>query len=181
LAAKFIIIAIVISIFLGSMGTFYSNYALNFLGIPEISIPSIDKTEDKIEQTKSLPVSIVTNQLRYTLSEVKEIGFGINGEKPLEGGIFLLTKVEIENMGKNEVVIYGQNWQIRDKHDRVYTPKTFDAQPENNEKIFSIRIPPGFKITKTVGFEIPLGLEHPRDLYVADRGFESKPIFLGVT
>jgi len=44
--------------------------------------------------------SILTNELQYSLIEVKKTDFGINGEKPLEGGVFLITKIEIENLGK---------------------------------------------------------------------------------
>ena len=62
----------------------------------------------------------------------------------------------------------------------MYTPKTFDATPEKNENIFSIRIPPGFKIVKGIGFEVPSSLETIHELYVADRAFDSDPIFLGL-
>ena len=48
------------------------------------------------------------------------------------------------------------------------------------EHIFSIRIPPGFKITKNIGFEIPSSLELDRELYVADKPFESQPVLLGI-
>jgi len=101
-------------------------------------------------------------------------------EKPLEGGIFLITKIEIENFGKQEVIVYGKNWLLKDENERVYSPKTFNAIPENNENIFSIRIPPGFKIIKNIGFEIPSKVESTRELYVADKPLESNPILLGI-
>jgi hypothetical protein len=161
LAKKFIVIAIIIGITLGSVGTYFSNYALNLFGIDEISIPSMDEEKQMGAQMQSTPKSILTNELQYSLVEVKKTDFGINGEKPLEGGVFLITKIEIENFGKQEVIVYG------------------NATPEKNENIFSIRIPPGFKITQNIGFEIPSKLESKKELYVADRAFESEPIFLG--
>jgi hypothetical protein len=179
LAKKFIVIAIIIGITLGSVGTYFSNYPLNLFGIDEISIPSMDEEKQMGAQMQSTPKSILTNELQYSLVEVKKTDFGINGEKPLEGGVFLITKIEIENFGKQEVIVYGKNWFLKDQDDRIYTPKTFNATPEKNENIFSIRIPPGFKITQNIGFEIPSKLESKKELYVADRAFESEPIFLG--
>lgn len=164
---------------MGSLGIYFSNYALNYFGIEELSIPSMVKEEPRSIQTQSFPKSILTNDLQYKLLEVKKTDFGINGEKPLEGGIFLITKVEIENFGKQEVIVYGENWFLKDKDDRIYTPKTFNATPEKNKNIFSIRIPPGFKIVQDIGFEIPSRLESERELYVANKSFESEPIFLG--
>jgi len=180
LAKKYIVVAIIIGITLGSLGTYFSNYALNLFGIEELSIPSMNEEKPMGAQIQSTPKSILTNELQYSLVEVKKTDFGINGEKPLEGGIFLITKIEIENFGKQEVIVYGENWFLKDQDDRVYTPKTFNATPEKNENIFSIRIPPGFKITQNIGFEIPSKLESQKELYVADRAFESEPIFLGI-
>jgi len=180
LAKKYIVVAIIIGITLGSLGTYFSNYALNLFGIEELSIPSMNEEKQMGAQMQSTPKSILTNELQYSLVEVKKTDFGINGEKPLEGGIFLITKIEIENFGKQEVIVYGENWFLKDQDDRVYTPKTFNATPEKNENIFSIRIPPGFKITQNIGFEIPSKLESQKELYVADRAFESEPIFLGI-
>jgi hypothetical protein len=180
LAKKYIVVAIIVGITLGSLGTYFSNYALNLFGIDEISIPSLDEQKQIGAQMQSTPKSILTNELQYNLVEVKKTDFGINGEKPLEGGVFLITKIEIENFGKQEVIVYGENWFLKDQDDRVYTPKTFNATPEKNENIFSIRIPPGFKITQNIGFEIPSKLESQKELYVADRAFESEPIFLGI-
>jgi hypothetical protein len=180
LAKKYIVVAIIVGITLGSLGTYFSNYALNLFGIDEISIPSLDEQKQIGVQMQSIPKSIFTNELQYNLVEVKKTDFGINGEKPLEGGVFLITKIEIENFGKQEVIVYGENWFLKDQDDRVYTPKTFNATPEKNENIFSIRIPPGFKITQNIGFEIPSKLESQKELYVADRAFESEPIFLGI-
>jgi hypothetical protein len=180
LAKKYIVVAIIDGLTLGSLGTYFSNYALNLFGIDEISIPSLDEQKQIGAQMQSTPKSILTNELQYNLVEVKKTDFGINGEKPLEGGVFLITKIEIENFGKQEVIVYGENWFLKDQDDRVYTPKTFNATPEKNENIFSIRIPPGFKITQNIGFEIPSKLESQKELYVADRAFESEPIFLGI-
>jgi hypothetical protein len=179
LAKKYIVVAIVIGITLGSLGTFFSNYALNLFGIDEISIPSMNE-EKQMGTQMYAPKTILTNELQYSLVEVKTTDFGINGERPLEGGVFLITKVEIENFGKQEVIVYGENWFLKDPDDRIYTPKTFNATPEKNENIFSIRIPPGFKITQNIGFEIPSKLDSQKELYVADRAFESEPIFLGI-
>ena len=180
MAKKYFVVAIIVGITLGSLGTYFSNYALNLFGIDEISIPSLDEQKQIGVQMQSIPKSIFTNELQYNLVEVKKTDFGINGEKPLEGGVFLITKIEIENFGKQEVIVYGENWFLKDQDDRVYTPKTFNATPEKNENIFSIRIPPGFKITQNIGFEIPSKLESQKELYVADRAFESEPIFLGI-
>ncbi|MDH3617231.1 MAG: DUF4352 domain-containing protein [Nitrosopumilus sp.] len=179
MAKKYIVVALIIGITLGSLGTYFSNYALNQIGIDELSIPSMNKEKPTGAQIQSTPKSILTNELQYNLVEVKKTDFGINGEKPLEGGVFLVTKIEIENFGKHEVIVYGKNWFLKDQDDRVYTPKTFNAAPEKNENIFSIRIPPGFKIVQDIGFEIPSRLDSARELYVADRAFESEPIFLG--
>lgn len=180
MAKKHIVIAIIVGIVLGSFGTYYSNYAFNLFGIDELSIPSQNEEKQNYPQTQSIPKSIVTNELQYKLVEVKKTDFGINGEKPLGGGIFLITKIEIENLGKHEVIVYGENWFLKDQDDRIYTPKTFNAIPEKNENIFSIRIPPGFKIIQDIGFEIPASLDSSRELYVADRAFESEPVFLGL-
>jgi len=180
LAKKYILISIIIGIILGSIGTYYSNYALNFLGINELSIPSIDKKTSADTKLEEIPKSILTNELRYNLIEVKKTDFGINGENPLEGGVFLIAKIEIENLGKKEVIVFGKNWFLKDIEDRVYTPKTFSSTPERDENIFSVRIPPGFKITQNIGFEIPSKLESSKELYVADKAFDSDPIFLGI-
>jgi len=180
LAKKYIFVAIIIGIAIGSVGTYFSNYAFNFFGIEELSIPSMGEGRPKDTSTQVFPQGLLTNELKYKLLEVKKIDFGINGEKPLEGGVFLITKIEIENLAKYEVTVYGENWFLKDQDDRVYTPKTFNATPEKNENIFSIRIPPGFKIVKGIGFEIPSNLESTRELYVADRAFESEPVFLGI-
>lgn len=180
MAKKYIVVALIIGISLGSLGTYFSNYALNLFGIDELSIPSMDEDRQMGSQIHSIPKTILTNELQYTIVEVKTTDFGINGEKPLEGGVFLITKIEIENFGKQEVIVYGANWFLKDQEDRVYTPKTFNATPEKNENIFSIRIPPGFKITQNIGFEIPSKFESKKELYVADRAFESEPVFLGI-
>lgn len=171
---------IIIGIIVGSIGTYYSNYAFNFLGIDELSLPSLEEEKPKRMEMQSLPKTLLTNELQYTLLEIKRTDFGVNGEKPLEGGVFLITKIEIENYGTAEAIVYGKNWLLKDEKGRIYTPKTFDASKEDNEHIFSIRIPPGFKITKNIGFEIPSSLELDRELYVADKPFESQPVLLGI-
>lgn len=178
MAKKTIVIGIIIGIILGSFGTYYSNYFLSFVGIQEISFPSDQATYDH-ELTTSIPITLETNELRYTLVEVKESDFGINGEKPLEGGIYLISKIKIENLGKKELIVFGKNWLLKDKDERTYNVKTFDANPETSEKIFSIRIPPGFTVTKNIGFEIPYELKSSREFYVPNGGFESQPILLG--
>jgi len=180
LAKKYIALGIIVGIVLGSLGTYFSNYAFNQIGIEEISLPSMKKEKQMQINSESPQASILTNELQYRIIEVKKTDFGINGEKPLEGGIFLVTKIEIENFGKHEIIVYGKNWFLKDQEDRIYTPKTFNATPEKNDNIFSIRIPPGFKIVHDVGFEVPLNLESSRELYVADSAFESEPIFLGI-
>ena len=179
MAKKSIVIFIVVGIILGSIGTYYSNYFLGYIGISEITFPSTIQTTVELEPISFLPITLETNELRYTLIEVKESDFGINGEKPLEGGIYLLHKIKIENLGKQELIVYGKNWQLKDNNQRTYKVKTFDANPEQNEKIFSIRIPPGFTVTKNIGFEIPFELKTPREFYVPNSGFESQPILLG--
>jgi hypothetical protein len=180
LTKKFIVIGLFVGIVLGSFGTYFSNYAFNYLEMDELSIPSIKEKKSDSIQTQSLPKSILTNELQYKLLDVKKTDFGINGEKPLEGGVFLITKVEIENLGKHEIIVYGENWFLKDQDDRIYSPKTFNATPEKNKNIFSIRIPPGFKIVQDIGFEIPLELKTARGLYVANKAYESEPIFLGL-
>lgn len=180
MAKKYILISIIIGIILGSIGTYFSNYALNLFGIDELVIPSIDKKIEDSTKIQDFPKSIQSNELQYNLIEVKKTDYGINGEKPLEGGIFLVAKIEIENLGKKEIVVFGKNWFLKDKEGRVYTPKTFNATPEKNENVFSIRIPPGFKITQNIGFEIPSKLNSPRELYVANGPFDSEPIFFSI-
>jgi hypothetical protein len=180
LAKKFVIAGIIIGIVIGSIGTYYSNYAFSFFGIGELSFPSTNEEKSKEIETQQLPKPLLTNELQYTLVEVKRTDFGVNGEKPLEGGVFLITKIEIENYGTTEAVVYGKNWLLKDEKGRTYTPKTFDASKEDTEHVFSIRIPPGFKIVKNIGFEIPSSLELARELFVADKPFESQPILLGI-
>ena len=170
--------AVIIGIIIGSAGTYYSNYAFNFVGMSEIALPHPSGKILEEEIYNTLPKNIITNELQYSLVEVKRTDFGINGEKPLEGGMFLIAKIEIENFGKNEVIVYGSSWMLKDEEGRTYTPKTFNAIPESDGSVFSIRIPPGFTVVKNIGFEIPSSLDIPRELYVADKAFESKPIFL---
>ena len=35
---------------------------------------------------------------------MKKSDFGIMGEKPLEGGVYLIGKIKIENLGKQELI-----------------------------------------------------------------------------
>ena len=179
MAKKWIVIGIIVGIILGSAGTYYSNYFLGYFGISELSFPSNTKTTVDSEPTTYLPITLETNELRYTLVEVKESDFGIKGEKPLEGGIYLINKIKIENLGTQELIVYGKDWKLIDKNERTYKVKTFDANPESAEKIFSIRIPPGFTVTNNIGFEIPSELQSSREFYVPNSGFESQPVLLG--
>ncbi|MDX1440973.1 MAG: DUF4352 domain-containing protein [Nitrosopumilaceae archaeon] len=178
MAKKFIVAAVLFGIVIGSLGTYYSNYLLDSIGLENLDFPSNQKEESSPEPIDPLPKTLLTNEIQYTLLEVKQTDFGIRGEKPLEGGIFLITKLQIENFGKQEIVVYGKNWSLRDENNRIYTPKTFDVTNEDNENIFSIRIPPGFKIETNIGFEIPVNLDSNRELYVSDKGGVSQPIFL---
>lgn len=179
MAKKSIIIGIIVGIVLGSCGTYFSNYFLGYIGGPEISFPNSFNSTEVATLTSNLPLTLETNELRYTLVEVKESDFGINGEKPLEGGIYLIGKIKIENLGKQELIVFGKNWQLKDKNQRTYNVKTFDANLESSDKIFSIRIPPGFTVTKNIGFEIPTELKSSREFYVPNSGFESQPVLLG--
>ena len=179
MAKKYIVLSLVIGIVIGITGSYFSHDFSELFGIDQSILPFLEK--EKLDRDSSMsPKSIVTNDLRYTLISVKTTDFGINGEKPLSGGIFLVTKVEIENFAKEEVIVYGKNWKLKDENDRIYSPRTFDAAPEKNENIFSLRIPPGFKIVTNIGFEIPSSIESSRELFVADKAFDSKPILLGV-
>lgn len=180
MAKKHIAIAVIVGIIIGSIGTYYSNYIFSIVGMEELSFPYTMEEKNGDVKLQTIPKTIFTNELQYTLVEVQKTDFGINGEKPLEGGIFLITKVTIENFGKQEVIVYGKNWLLKDENERVYSPKTFNAKPENNENIFSIRIPPGFKIIKSIGFEIPSNVESTRELFVPDKPRESSPILLGI-
>lgn len=179
MAKKFIVLSLAIGIFIGISGSYFSEDIVEFFGIDQSMLPFMEKDKLQRDVNESQP-SIVTNDLRYKLASVKTTDFGINGEKPLSGGVFLVAKVEIENFAKEEVIVYGKNWKLKDENDRIYAPRTFDATPENGENIFSLRIPPGFKIVTNIGFEIPSNIESSRELFVADKAFESKPVLLGV-
>jgi len=180
LAKKQIITSLIIGIVIGSLGSYFSHDLLSFFGIDQSMLSFIDKEKLEVSGNQEFPKLLVTNDLHYKLIDVKNTDFGINGEKPLAGGIFLISKVEIENFGKEEVIVYGKNWKLKDENNRIYSPKTFDATPEKNENVFSIRIPPGFKIIKNIGFEIPSDIESSRQLYVANKPFDSEPILLGI-
>jgi len=76
---------------LGSLGTYFSNYALNLFGIDELSIPSMNQEKPTEAQIQSTPKSILTNELQYNLVEVKKTDFGINGETPFNKFILPLS------------------------------------------------------------------------------------------
>ncbi len=129
--------------------------------------------EDELETT------LVTSDLKYAVLDVRKSEYGVNGERPLGGGIFVIARIEIENIGKTEVMVFGENWHLKDTKGRIFKPKSHNAQDLENEKRFSIEIPPGFKVIKDVGFEVPIASQSNLDLYVADSSFDSKPILLG--
>jgi hypothetical protein len=176
-----LLVGIIIGIIFGSSGTYYllvhtPILEINLLG-PAVEPSNQIPIEEMIETDQKL--TLETNNLRYTVLDVRKSDFGVKGEKPLEGGIFVISKIEIENIGKTEVKVYGTSWFVQDSEGRVFKPKTFDATPEKDEKFFSVQIPPGFKIVKDVGFEIPAQLKLPLQLYVADKSTSAEPILLG--
>lgn len=180
LRGRNLIIGIIIGLALGSSGTLFliSNTSIldgNLLGIDNSF--SHAPIEEKNEQ--DLKPFLITNNLKYTILDVRTSGFGVKGEKPLEGGIFVISKLEIENIGKTELIVYGTSWFVQDSEGRIFKPKTFDATPTNDERYFSIQIPPGFKIVKDIGFEIPSEPSLPLELYVAKNSFEADAILLG--
>ena len=142
-------------------------------------ITSETKTIEKETESVTIPKTLFTDEIKYVLVDTKRTDFGVNGEIPLNGGIYLITKIEIENLTKEEIIIYGKNWFIKDSKDRIYKPQSFNAKTDA-ENIFSIRIPPGFTVVKNIGFEIPSDLKSDINLYVADSsGLVTKPILLG--
>ncbi|MDX1596805.1 MAG: DUF4352 domain-containing protein [Nitrosopumilaceae archaeon] len=176
---KTLIAGIIIGVIVGGVSTYYSMYALTLMEIE--LLPSVSKTEVIKEEKESVvvPKTLFTDELKYVLLDTKRTDFGVNGEMPLEGGIYLIIKVEIENLTKEEIVVYGKNWFIKDSEDRIYKPQSFNAK-KDTENIFSIRIPPGFTVVKNIGFEIPSNLESGMNFYVADSpGYVSEPILLG--
>lgn len=176
-----IIIGIIIGVVIGSIGTFFLFNNTTIFEDVGLLFPEDSFTQMPIEDfsEQDLRPVLATNELKYTVLDVRTSDFGVNGEKPLEGGIFVITKVEIENIGKTEVVVYGTSWFVQDSEGRIFKPKTFDAIPEGGGKYFSIQIPPGFKITRDIGFEVPSEPSLPLQLYVAENSYESDPILLG--
>lgn len=175
---RILILGLIIGIAIGTVATYYSVYALTLM---EIQILPNSADEKPVKQeliSATIPKTLFTDELKYVLLDTKRTDFGVNGELPLEGGIFLIAKIEIENLTKEEVIVYGKNWFVKDTEDRIYKPNSFNAN-KDPENIFSIRIPPGFTVVKNIGFEIPSELESGINLYVADSGFSSSPILLG--
>jgi hypothetical protein len=176
-----IVVGIIIGIILGSSGMYY---LLVHTPILEIGLlgPAVESSNqmpvEELSAADQKP-TLATNDLKYTVLDVRKSDFGVKGEKPLEGGIFVISKIQIENIGKTEVMVFGNSWFVQDSEGRIFKPKTFDATAEEDEKLFSIQIPPGFKIVKDIGFEIPAQLKLPLQLYVADKSSTGDPILLG--
>jgi hypothetical protein len=159
------VIILFAGIVIGSAGMYF---VINNLPVPAIVNAPIVSFNDleQLEEKKAVNL-LVTNNIRYNLLDTKKSEFGVNGEKPLEGGLFVITELEIENIGKEEMIIYGNSWFVKDSEERVYKPKSHNVN-KDNENIFSITIPPGFKVTKKIGFEIPKESDKSIDLFVAD-------------
>lgn len=149
-----------------------NNEIRSFLALDQVSEIQSSDQED-------LATTLVTNDLKYAVLDVRKSEYGVNGERPLGGGIFVITKIEIENLGKTEVTVYGKSWYLEDSKGRIFKPKSYNAEKVENENRFSIDIPPGFKVVKDIGFEVPVSSQNNLDLYVADKSFDSKPILLG--
>ena len=149
---KLVVIILFAGIAIGSAGMYF---IMNNLPFQENNITIIGLNEPAQTDEKNDSSLLITNNIKYNLLNTKESEFGVNGEKPLEGGIFAISEIEIENLGKNEIIIYGNSWFVKDSQERIYKPKSYDTNSEDNENIFSIRIPPGFTVTKKIGFEIP--------------------------
>jgi hypothetical protein len=176
-----LIVGIIIGIIIGSSGMYYLLVHSPILEIDLLG-PAVETIKQKpIEELSDTEqkLTLATNDLKYTVLDVRKSDFGVKGEKPLEGGIFVISKIEIENIGKTEVMVFGTSWFVQDSEGRIFKPKTFDATLEKDEKIFSIQIPPGFKIIKDVGFEIPAQFKVPLQLYVADKSSKADPILMG--
>jgi hypothetical protein len=176
-----LIIGIIIGIAIGSSGMYFL-----LVNTPIFDIGLLGPIEDSFNQIPievlsedSQKLFLVTNDLMYTVIDVRKSDFGVKGEKPLKGGIFVISKLEIENIGTTEVTVYGTSWFVQDSEGRIFKPKTFDASTEDGEKLFSIQIPPGFKVVNDIGFEIPALPQLPLQLYVSDKSFEADPILLG--
>lgn len=170
---KFLVIILFAGIVIGSAGMYF---IMNNLPFQENNIAIIGLNEPAQIDEKNNANLLITNNIKYNLLNTKESEFGVNGEKPLEGGVFAISEIEIENLGKNEMIIYGNSWFVKDSQERIYKPKSYNASSEDNENIFSIRIPPGFTVTKKIGFEIPND-SNSVELFVADGPTkEAKPI-----
>lgn len=176
-----LIVGIIIGIIIGSSGMYYLliNSPILEIGLLIPAVESINQIPIEGLSDNDQKPTLVTNDLKYTVLDVQKSDFGVKGEKPLEGGVFVISKIEIENIGKTEVMVFGTSWFVQDSEGRIFKPKTFDAAAEENEMLFSIQIPPGFKIVKDVGFEIPSQLKLPLQLYVADKPSTSDPVLLG--
>lgn len=178
LRRRIFILGIIVGLAIGSAGMYFLLKTIPFLesgfGGPVDSFTQLPIEDSDKDQKPTL----ITNDLKYTILDVRQSDFGVKGEKPLEGGIFVITKLEIENIGKTEIEVYGTSWFVQDSEGRIFKPKTFDATAEEDEKLFSIKIPPGFKVVKDIGFEIPSQPQLPLQLYVSDKSFSSDPILL---
>jgi len=178
LSKKIIAVTLFIGMMIGGSGMFvlFQNFLI-FENENEISLDAFIKFEENPKE--KIPTTLITNELKYTLLEVNTLDFGINGEKPLEGGIFIIVELEIENLQKEEALIYGTNWFVKDSEGRIFKAKTHNAAPEDSEKKFSIVIPPSFKVTKKIGFEIPSNPQSSMELFVADKPGDAQPILFG--
>jgi hypothetical protein len=180
LRGRNLVIGLIIGIVIGSTGTYFLLVNTPILESGLLG-PQDSFTQIPIEgfSEQDLRPVLITNDLKYTVLDVRTSEFGVKGESPLEGGTYVVAKLEIENIGKTELIVYGTSWFVHDSEGRIFKPKTFDATPEEDGKYFSIQIPPGFKIRKDIGFEIPSEPSFPLQLYVAKNSFEAEPILLG--
>ena len=179
MSKKTVVILLFAGIVIGGSGMFVisENFPI-YENENEINLDKFIKFEQESKEAVQTPTILFTNDLKYTLLDVNRLDFGINGEKPLEGGVFIIAEVEIENLQKEEAVIYGKNWFVKDSEGRIFKTKTHNATSEDSEKKFSIVIPPSFKVTKKIGFEIPSDSQLSMELFVADKPDDSQPILL---
>jgi hypothetical protein len=181
LRGRNLVIGIIVGIIIGSFGTFFLLNTFPFIetNILNVKDSALSPLPLKSLEAQDLKPVLITNNLKYSVLDVRKSSFGVKGEKPLEGGTFVITKIEIENIGKTEAVVYGTTWNVQDDLGRIFKPKSFDAQPEDEAKRFSIQIPPGFKVTQDIGFEVPSRSNASLYLFVADSSSTAEPILLG--
>ena len=180
LNGKIFLIGIVVGLVLGTIGFYFTLTTFPEMASLLFVFPQTldESVEIPLEELNKKP-TLITNELVYTLLDTRQSEFGIQGEKPLSGGVFVISKLEIENIGKTEISVYGDSWYVQDSKDRIFKPKSFDPKLHNDERLFVIKIPPGFKLVNDIGFEVPSKLELPLYLYVDDASTESKSILLG--